>query len=106
MGEPTGSRPDHFGDPRKLRPENISLKTLLRVSLQRGDRHQVSRYTLVSQRATDTFQIDFPDLLLELGAEFQEQNDVDSASFNYQVGLYFYPEHEKLLAALKGVESL
>ncbi len=106
MGEPTGSRPDHFGDRRKVRLVSISLKTLLRVSLQRGDLHQVGRYTLDSQRATDTFQIDFSDLLLELGAEFQEQNDVDSASFAYQVGLYFYPEHKKLLAALKDVESL
>jgi hypothetical protein len=86
--------------------QDIGLKTLLRVALQRGDLHQVGRYTLDSRRATDTFQIDFSDLLLELGAEFQEQDDLDSASFTYQVGLYFYPENEKLVAALKGVESL
>jgi hypothetical protein len=51
--------------------QDISLKTLLRVSLQRGDLHQVGRYTLDSQRATDTFQNDFWFLLLVLGAEFQ-----------------------------------
>ncbi len=158
VGEPTGSRPDHFGDPKKVRLENsgltlrvsrlhwssytafdereaavpdfpvnwtsgdyfagadpalalavslrdINLKTLLRMALQRGDLHQIGRYTLDSQRATDTYQIDFSNSLLELGKEFEELNDKETASFTYRVGRYFYPENEQLVAALDGLES-
>jgi hypothetical protein len=158
VGEATGSRPDHFGDPKKLRLENsgltlrvsrlhwssytafdereaafpdfpalwtsadyfsgsdpayelalslddVRLKTLLSSALQRGDLHQIGRYTLDSKRATDTYQIDFSELLLELGKECEERNDTETASFTFRVGLFFYPEHVNLAAALKNLES-
>ncbi len=158
VGEPTGSRPDHFGDPKKVRLEksgltlrvsrlhwssytafddreaaspdfpvgwtsadyfsgadpayalalsleNISLKTLLNSALQRRDLHQVGRYTLDSKAATDTYQVDFSNLLLELGNEFEERNDKQIADFTYRIGLFFYPEQENLLAALESLES-
>ncbi len=158
VGEPTGSRPDHFGDPKKVRLDNsgltlrvsrlhwssytafdereaatpdfqvywtseeyfagadpaltfassiqdIDLKTLLRTALKRHDLHQVGRYTLDSQLATDTYQIDFSKVLLELGKEFEESNDAESASLTYQVGSFFYPENEELGAALKGLDA-
>jgi hypothetical protein len=156
VGEPTGSRPDHFGDPAKIRLANsgltlrvsrlhwssygafddrdasypdfaapwssgdyfagddpalelvmslndIDLEKLIRNALARGDLHQVGRYTLDSKRAPDTYATDLSQLLLDLGNEFAAQDNSDAASMAYQVGLYFYPEHEGLAAALKNL---
>ena len=158
VGEPTGSRPDHYGDPKKIRLENsgltlrvsrlhwssytafddreathpdflvpwtsdayfggrdpalefavsvrgVDLKRLLRNAIPRGDLVQIGRYLLDSQRAPDTYADDFSDRLLDLGAEFAQQDDRDSAILAYKVGLYFYPAHEKLTAALTALEA-
>jgi len=158
VGEPTGSRPDHYGDPKNVRLENsgltlrvsrlhwssytafderestrpdflvewssedyfagrdpalefavssrdMDLKQLLRSPLARGDLAQIGRYLLDAKRAPDTYANDFSDLLLELGVEFEEAGDKDSASFAYRVGLFFYPEQEKLSAALAALDS-
>ena len=157
IGEPTGSRPDHFGDPKKIHLEhsgltlrvsrlhwssytafdereathpdfltpwtseayfggqdpaldlalslqNVDLKMLLRGAIPRGDLVQIGRYLLDSKRAPDTYADDFSTVLLELGAEFEQAGDKDSASFAYQVGLYFYPEHGKLSSALEALD--
>ena len=48
---------------------------------------------------------DFSSVLLELGVEFEQAGDRDSASLVYQIGLYFYPEHEKLSSALEALNS-
>jgi len=156
VGEPTGSRPDHFGDPKKVRLEHsgltlrvsrlhwssygafddreasspdfpaawtsgdyfsgddpalelaislqeISLESLLRNALARKDLHQVGRYTLDSKRSPGTYETDFSDLLLTLGNETLAPGDTDIASFAYQVGLYFYPQHAGLREALEGI---
>ena len=158
IGEPTGSRPDHYGDPKKIRLEhsgltlrvsrlhwssytafderesthpdlltnwtsaayfggqdpaldlavsadNVDLATLLRASIPRGDLVQIGRYLLDSKRAPDTYTDDFSTVLLELGNEFEETGDRDSASLAYQVGLYFYPEHEELGGAFAALSS-
>jgi hypothetical protein len=152
VGEPTGSRPDHYGDPKKIRLEhsgltlrvsrlhwssytafderasthpdflaewtsaayfggrdpalelatsleNVDLKSLLRNAVPRGDMIQIGRYLLDSRRAPDTYANDFSAVLLELGNEFEQAGDKDAASLAYQVGLFFYPEHEKLGSA-------
>ena len=156
VGEPTGSRPDHFGDPKKIRRANsgltlrvsrllwssfgafverdascpvfgatwtssdyfagddtalelamslidIDLERLIRSALARGDLHQVGRYTLDSKRAPDTYGTDLSQLLLNLGNEYAAQDNTDAASLAYQVGLYFYPEHDELAAALEKI---
>jgi hypothetical protein len=153
VGEPTGSRPDHFGDPKKIRlqhsgltlrvsrlhwsshtafdareatypdfmvawtsdayfagsdpalefaisPGSIDLKRLLRNAIPRGDLVQAGRYLLDSKRAPDTMANDFSELLVELGIEFEQAGDRDSARLAYRLGLYFYPEHEELGRAL------
>ena len=158
VGEPTGSRPDHFGDPKKIRLEHsgltlrvsrlhwssytafddreathpdfrvkwtsdayfagrdpalefavssrgIDLKQLLRDPIARSDLAQIGRYLLDSKRAPDTYANEFWDVLLELGIEFEEKGDRDAARFSYRVGLFFYPEHEELTAALKALDS-
>jgi hypothetical protein len=158
IGEPTGSRPDHYGDPKKIRLENsgltlrvsrlhwssytafdereathpdflttwtsaayfggqdpaldlalsledVDLKALLRRSIPRGDLVQIGRYLLDSKRAPDTYSEDFSAVLLELGIEFEQAGDKDSASLAFQVGLYFYPEHEELSSALAALDS-
>ena len=158
VGEPTGSRPDHYGDPKKVRLENsgltlrvsrlhwssytafddrestrpdflvtwtsedyfagrdpalafavsshdIDLKQLLRAPLARGDLAQIGRYLLDSKRAPDTYANDFSGLLLELGFEFEDMGDKETASYAYRVGLFFYPEQEDLSAALAALES-
>lgn len=157
VGEPTGSRPDHFGDPKKVRLEHsgltlrvsrlhwssysafddreasypdfpvvwtssdyfsrgdpalelavslqdISLESLLRSALARKDLHQVGRYTLDSKRSPGTYKTDFSDLLLTLGNDALASGDTDIASFAYQVGLYFYPQHAELRLALESLE--
>jgi len=154
VGEPTGSRPDHFGDPKKVRlkhsgltlrvsrlhwssygafddrdasnpdfpvawtsddyfsandpaldlaisAKDISLESLLRNALARKDQHQVGRYTLDSKRSPGTYQTNFSDLLLTLGNEALASGDTGIASFAYQVGLYFYPQHAGLSVALE-----
>ena len=158
VGEPTGSRPDHFGDPKKIRLEHsgltlrvsrlhwssytafddraathpdflttwisgayfggqdpaldlalslqdVDLKVLLRRSIPRGDLVQIGRYLLDAKRAPDTYSEDVSAVLLELGIEFEQAGDKDSASLAYQVGLYFYPEHEELSSALEALDS-
>jgi len=158
VGEPTGSRPDHFGDPKKVQLEHsgltlrvsrlhwssygafddreasnpdfpaawtssdyfsghdpalelaialqdISLESLLRNALARRDLHQVGRYTLDSKRSPGTYETDFSDLLLTLGNEALASGDTDIASFAYQVGLYFYPQHAGLREALEGIDE-
>jgi hypothetical protein len=158
VGEPTGSRPDHFGDPKKIRLEHsgltlrvsrlhwssytafdereathpdflttwtsgayfggqdpdlnralslqgVDLKMLLRRAIPRGDMVQIGRYLLDSKRAPDTYADDFSTVLLELGIEFEQAGDTDSASLAYQIGLYFYPEHEELSSALAALDS-
>ncbi len=158
VGEPTGSRPDHFGDPKKLRLENsgltlrvsrlhwssytafderestypdfavnwtskdyfagddpalnfalsiedVSLKALLRGALERGDMQQVARYTLDSKLSADSYQDDFSTVLLELGQEFESLDQIDIASLTYQVGLYFYRDHDDLKTALDDLPS-
>jgi hypothetical protein len=158
VGEPTGSRPDHFGDPEKIRlqhsgltlrvsrlhwssytafddreathpdfpvgwtssayfagrdpalefaisPGRIDLKRLLRNSIPRGDLVQAGRYLLDSKRAPDTMDNDFSEDLLELGIEFEQTGDRDSARLAYRLGLYFYPEHEDLSRALMELDS-
>ena len=57
VGEPTGSRPDHFGDPRKIRLEHSGLT--LRVS-----RLHWSSYTAFDERAST-----YPDFPVEWTAE-------------------------------------
>lgn len=157
VGEPTGSRPDHFGDPKKVRLEHsgltlrvsrlhwssygafddrdasnpdfpaawissdyfsgrdpalqlaislqdISLESLLRNALARKDLHQVGRYTLDSKRSPGTYETNFSELLLTLGNEALASGDTDIASFAYQVGLYFYPQHAGLREALENLE--
>jgi hypothetical protein len=158
VGEPTGSRPDHYGDPKKIRLEHsgltlrvsrlhwssytafddreathpdflvgwtsdayfagrdpaldvalslhdIQLKQLVRTAILRGDMVQVGRYLLDAKRAPDTYAEDFPDMLLELGIEFEQEGERDAASLAYQVGLYFYPESEEMTAALTTLNS-
>jgi hypothetical protein len=158
VGEPTGSRPDHFGDPKKIRlqhsgltlrvsrlhwssytafddreathpdfpatwtsvayfsgrdpalefaasPGSIDLERLLRASIPRGDLVQVGRYLLDSRRAPDTFAYDFTAVLIELGAEFEQTGDRDSARLAYRLGLHFYPDHEGLSSALTALDS-
>jgi len=158
VGEPTGSRPDHFGDPKKVRLEHsgltlrvsrlhwssygafddrdasnpdfptawtssdyfagkdpalelavqlqdITLESLLRNALTRKDFHQVGRYTLDSKRSPQTYETDFSDLLLKLGNEALASGDTDTASFAFQVGLYFYPQHAGLREALEGIDA-
>ena len=84
---------------------DIDLKQLLRTPLARGDLAQIGRYLLDARRAPDTYANDFSDILLELGAEFEQDGDKDSASFAYRVGLFFYPEHEELSSALAALDS-
>jgi len=158
VGEPTGSRPDHFGDPKKIRLEHsgltlrvsrlhwssytafderesthpdfvakwtsgayfggrdpaldlavslddVDLQALLRRAIPRRDLAQIGRYLLDSRTAPDTYADDFSIILLELGSEFEQAGDRDSASLAYQVGLYFYPGHEKLTSALAALGS-
>ena len=158
VGEPTGSRPDHFGDPKKVRLEHsgltlrvsrlhwssygafddrdasnpdfpaawissdyfsgrdpalqlaislqdVSLESLLRNALARKDLHQVGRYTLDSKRSPGTYETNFSELLLTLGNEALASGDTDIASFAYQVGLYFYPQHAGLRQALEGIDE-
>jgi hypothetical protein len=158
VGEPTGSRPDHFGDPKKIRLvhsgltlrvsrlhwssytafdereathpdflttwtseayfggqdpaldralslQDVDLKMLLRRAIPRGDLVQIGRYLLDSKRAPDTYTYDFSTVLLELGIEFEQAGDRDSASLAFQIGLYFYPEHEELSSALVALDS-
>ena len=158
VGEPTGSRPDHFGDPKKIRLEHsgltlrvsrlhwssytafdnreathpdfparwtsdayfagrdpalelalslrvVDLKTLLRTSIPRGDLVQIGRYLLDAKRAPDTYTDEFSTVLLELGLEFEEEGDRDSASLAYRVGLHFYPDHKNLGSALAALDS-
>ena len=158
VGEPTGSRPDHFGDSKKIRlqhsgltlrvsrlhwsshaafddreathpdfaarwtsdayftgrdpalefvmsPGSIDLKRLLRNSIPRGDLVQAGRYLLDSKLAPDTLANDFSELLVELGTEFEQSGDRDSARLAYRLGLYFYPEHEELNGALMELDS-
>ena len=152
VGEPTGSRPDHFGDPKKIRLEHsgltlrvsrlhwssytafdereathpdflttwasgayfggqdpalelavsvddVDLTTLLREAIPRGDLVQIGRYLLDSKRAPDTYDHEFSTILLDLGNEFEQAGDRNSASLAFQVGLYFYPGHEELSGA-------
>jgi hypothetical protein len=152
VGEPTGSQPDHYGDPAKTRLEHsgltlrvsrlhwssytafderqstnpdfpvswtsaayfggqdpalelaasingVDLYSLLENALERGDIHQVGRYTLQSKRAPDTFATDFSGMLLQLGDQFNEDGQSDQANIAYQVGLYFYPANEGLQSA-------
>jgi len=158
VGEPTGSRPDHFGDPKKIRLEHsgltlrvsrlhwssyaafdereathpdflakwtsgayfggrdpaldlalslhdVDLKKLLRNALPRGDLAQIGRYLLDSRRAPDTYSRDFSSVLLELGIEFEDRGEHDTARLAYEVGLYFYPEHEQLSRALATLDA-
>ena len=158
VGEPTGSRPDHFGDPKKIRLEHsgltlrvsrlhwsshtafdereathpdflatwtsrayfggkdpaldmalslqdVDLEMLLRSAVPRGDLVQIGRYLLDSKMAPDTYADDFSTVLLELGIEFEQAGDRDSASLAYRIGLYFYPEHAKLSSALEALDS-
>jgi hypothetical protein len=158
VGEPTGSRPDHYGDPKKIRLEHsgltlrvsrlhwssytafddreathpdflvgwtsdayfagrdpaldvalslrdIQMKQLVRTAILRGDMVQVGRYLLDAKRAPDTYAEDFPDMLLELGIEFEQEGERDAASLAYQVGQYFYPESEEMTAALTTLNS-
>ena len=158
VGEPTGSRPDHYGDPKKIRLEHsgltlrvsrlhwssytafddrdaaypdfpvywtsadffagddpalalavsltdVRLETLMINALRRADQHQLARYTLDSKRAPDTYMIDFSSMLLEIGGQLKDDNDSDKASLAYRFGLYFYPEHEGLTAALAELGS-
>jgi hypothetical protein len=85
--------------------QNVDLKMLLRRAIPRGDLVQIGRYLLDSKRAPDTYGDDFSTVLLELGIEFEQAGDKDSASLAYQVGLYFYPEHGKLSSALEALDS-
>jgi hypothetical protein len=158
IGEPTGSRPDHFGDPKKIRLEHsgltlrvsrlhwssytafdereathpdflttwtsgayfggqdpaldralslqdVDLKLLLRTAIPRGDLVQIGRYLLDAKRAPDTYADDFSTVLLDLGTEFEQAGDRDSASLAYQLGLYFYPQHAKLSGALEALDA-
>jgi len=158
VGEPTGSRPDHFGDPEKVRLDNsgltlrvsrlhwssytafddreatrpdfeapwfakdyfagadpalstalsledVSLKTLLRAALARGDLQQVARHTLDCKLSPDTYDDDFSDILRVLGDEFLAAGQPGNASLAYRVGLYFYPDHEAFKTALEGLPS-
>lgn len=84
---------------------DVDLKRLLRNAIPRGDLVQIGRYLLDSQRAPDTYDNDFSDQLLELGAEFEQQDDRDSAILVFKVGLYLYPAHEKLTEALQSLEA-
>jgi hypothetical protein len=152
VGEPTGSRPDNFGDPKKIRlehsgltlrvsrlhwssytafdkrestypdfpvfwtskdyfaggdpaltfahsVEDVSLKDLLRRALARGDMQQVARYTLDRKLSEDSYREDFSAVLVQLGNEFESADQPDIADLAYQVGLYFFPEHEGLKMA-------
>jgi len=156
VGEPTGSRPDSFGDPRKVRLKNsgltlrvsrlhwssymafderestvpdfvanwtskdyfagddpalnlalslesVSLKSLLRGALSRGDMQQIERHTLNSKLSADSYRNDFSALLLELGDEFEAADKIETADLTYQVGLYFYPDHKGLQSALESL---
>jgi hypothetical protein len=158
IGEPTGSRPDHFGDPRKLRLKHsgltlrvsrlhwssytafderestnpdfvakwtskdffagndpalnlalslnsVSLKALLRGALEQRDMEQVARYTLESKLSADSYRDDFSTVLLELGDEFESTDQIETADLAYQVGRYFYPDHEGLKSALESLAS-
>jgi hypothetical protein len=158
VGGPTGSRPDHFGDPKKIRLEHsgltlrvsrlhwssytafdereathpdflttwtsgayfggqdpaldwalslkdVDLKMLLRNAIPRGDLMQIGRYLLDAKRAPDTYADDFSTVLLELGFEFEQAGEKDSASLAYQIGLYFYPQHEELSSALEALDA-
>ncbi len=158
VGEPTGSRPDHFGDPEKIRlehsgltlrvsrlhwssytafderesthpdflakwtskeyfagrdpalslarsVEDVSLKTLLRGALARGDMQQVARHTLGSKLSAATYRDDFSTMLVELGGEFEADGRFEIADLAYRVGLYFYPEHDGLKLSLEGLAS-
>jgi len=158
VGEPTGSRPDHFGDPEKIRLEHsgltlrvsrlhwssytafddrestypdfpvtwmsedyfaghdpaltfahsvegISIKNLLRGALARGDMQQVARHTLGSKLSAGTYRDDFSAVLIELGNEFECSEQFEAADLAYRVGLFFYPEHAGLNAALESLTS-
>jgi hypothetical protein len=83
--------------------QDISLESLLRNALARKDLHQVGRYTLDSKRSPGTYKTDFSDLLLTLGNEALTSGDTDIASFAYQVGLNFYPQHAELGVALESL---
>ena len=153
VGEPTGSRPDHFGDPKKIRlahsgltlrvsrlhwssytafddreatnPDfdahwtaaayfagedpaiatalsiaDTSLDSMLRAAFERGDIRQVARYTLDLKLSSKTHRDDFSGVLLKLGNEFKASGKHEVADLAYQVGLYFYPEHKGLKAAI------
>lgn len=158
VGEPTGSRPDHFGDPEKIRlqhsgltlrvsrlhwssyaafddrqstfpdlpaswtakdyfsgldpaltlahsVERLSFKDLLREAIARGDMQQIGRYTLGSKWSADTYDDDFSQVLVELGSEFEVSAQLEAAELAYRVGLYFFPEHGGLDAALERLTS-
>jgi hypothetical protein len=158
VGEPTGSRPDHFGDPKKIRLKHsgltlrvsrlhwssytafderesthpdfvakwsskdyfagddpavnralslksISLKALLRGALEQSDMQRVARYTLGSKLSADSYRDDFSNVLLELGNEFEAAEEPRTANLTYQVGRYFYPDHEGLRSALENLAS-
>ena len=77
----------------------------MRNALARKDLHQVGSYTLDSKRSPGTYETNFSELLLTLGNEALASGDTDIASFAYQVGLYFYPQHAGLRQALEGIDE-
>lgn len=73
---------------------------MLRAALERGDIRQVARYTLDSKLSSKTHRDDFSGVLLKPGNEFKASGKHEVANLAYQVGLYFYPEHKGLKAAI------
>jgi hypothetical protein len=60
---------------------------------------QVARYTLDRKLSEDSYREDFSAVLVQLGNEFESADQPDIADLAYQVGLYFFPEHEGLKMA-------
>ena len=85
--------------------QDVDLGMLLRGAVPRGDLVQIGRYLLDSKRAPDTYADDFSTVLLELGTEFEQAGDRESASLAYQLGLYFCPQHEELSSAFDALEA-
>jgi hypothetical protein len=83
----------------------VDLKTLLRASIPRGDLVQIGRYLLDAKRAPDTYRDEFSTVLHELGLEFEQGGNRDSASLAYRIGLHFYPDHKELGSALAALDS-
>ena len=84
-------------DARTVRTEAGIFRHSLAEALREAG---VKRTVVTSPHCNRTFREDYG----ELGAEFEQAGDKDSASFAYQVGLYFYPEHGKLSSALEALD--